>query len=211
MLAAASMLPDLWRMVERRARLGSRHFRVPDAHHLPTSAVRGLTHHLETDRWFHDDAFFTEGEALTVRAMQSAGVTSEKMVLFAHPLWELALDGALIRREGLATMLRTLEDAHRRIGGAEGRALAEHVGLTQLLPDAHARDAFDAKLESLWAALIEGPWLTAYTSPGGLAECIVRMRQRVGVSALMHKDRERLEQAIATLEPLADHALARRS
>lgn len=205
-LASASMLPDLWRMVERRARLGSRHFRVDDAG-LGSSASRGLTHHLATDRWFHDDPLFTEGERRTVHALADAGVRSEKMILFAHPLWELLLDGALVRLLGWEYTQSSLAAARSVAGGASAHALAESVGLSRLLPEAAARDAFAARLESLWDALQEGPWIAAYTTPEGLAECIIRMRQRVGYGDVEPADRARLVRAIATLEANADAAL----
>lgn len=208
-LAAASMLPDLWRMAERRARLGSRHFRVPDSA-VADPSIRGLLHHLSTDRWFHDDPLFTDGEALAVRSLQSAGVRSEKMILFAHPLWELALDGALVRRVGWHSVESALAAARETVAGAAGRAVAEAVGLSQLLPAAAARDAFSARLESLWDALQEGRWIAAYTHAPGLAECIVRMRQRVGFGEVDGADRARLEQATAALEVAADRALSAR-
>jgi hypothetical protein len=206
-LASASMLPDLWRMVERRARLGSRHFRIDE----PTdSATRGLVHHLTTDRWFHDDPLFTEGEQATVRAVQEAGVRSEKMILFAHPLWELCLDGALVRALGWDYTQQALADARVAAGGAAAEAIAESAGLSRLLPEQAARTAFSARLESLWDALQEGRWIAAYTTPHGLAECMVRMRQRVGFGEVASSDRARLERAIATLEGPADAAIAAR-
>ena len=208
-LAAASMLPDLWRMAERRARLGSRHFRLPEGEE-ESPAARGLRHHLTTDRWFHDDPLFTEGEARAVAALQAAGVRSEKMILFAHPLWELCLDGALVRSVGWASTRATLQAARLAVAGAAGTELAEHVGLSRLLPDAAAREAFVERLESLWDALEEGRWIGAYTNAPGLTECIVRMRQRVGFGDVDHEDRARIERAIATLEASADRALSDR-
>lgn len=206
-LASASMLPDLWRMVERRARLGSRHFRVAEG---TDSASQGLQHHLTTDRWFHDDPLFTEGERQVVEALRAADVRSEKMILFAHPLWELCLDGALVRLLGWDYTMGALRGAREVAGGRAAHELAESVGLSRLLPEAAARDAFGARLESLWDALEEGRWIAAYTTPEGLAECIVRMRQRIGISAVAADDRARLEVAIATLEAAADAALAAR-
>lgn len=207
-LASASMLPDLWRMVERRARLGSRSFRVEEAAESPAS--RGLTHHLTTDRWFHDDPLFTDGEQRTVRALGEAGVRSEKMILFAHPLWELLLDGALVRALGWDYTQAALADARTVAGGAAAHDLAESVGLARLLPEAAAREAFAGRLESLWDALQEGRWIAAYTTPEGLAECMIRMRQRVGFGDVEPEDRARLERAIATLEASADAALRAR-
>lgn len=203
--AAGSMLPDLWRMAERRARVGSRHFRLPEA--STDAALAGVAHHLEVDAWFHADAWFVDGEAATLRAMQEAGVQSEKMLLFAHPLWELCLDGALVRRSGWASTARMLAATRAEVGGALGIELAERLGLAQLLPAGDDRARFAARMESLWDALEEGPWIGAYTSPAGLAECIARMRQRVRVSPLVAGDQARLERAIATLEPLADESV----
>lgn len=208
-LAAASMLPDLWRMAERRARLGSRHFRLGEGDE-GSSATRGLRHHLTTDRWFHDDALFTDGEARAIAAMRAAGVQSEKMILFAHPLWELCLDGALVRSVGWEYTRSMLHAARTAVAGAAGTALAEQVGLTTLLPERSARDAFLGRLESLWDSLEEGRWIGAYTNAPGLTECIVRMRQRVGFGDVEAEDRTRIERAIATLEASADRALSER-
>lgn len=209
-LAAASMLPDLWRMAERRARLGSRHFRVPvsvDGAEPASSALRGLEHHLTTDRWFHDDPLFTDGEAMAVGAMRAAGVRSEKMILFAHPLWELCLDGALVKEQGLEATRSAIGAARAAVAGEAGADIAERAGLSRLLPEHSARRGFLQRLESLWDALQEGRWIAAYTSAPGLTECIVRMRERIGFGAIEPSDRARLEQAIAGLELAASAAL----
>src|SRR5207244_4117981 len=57
---------------------------------------RGLDHHRDVDLWFHRSAWFHDGERDTRERLRRHRVGGRHMALFAHPLWEMALDGALL-------------------------------------------------------------------------------------------------------------------
>ena len=117
--AAGAMLPDVWRMADRRARARSREPGADGGLLDPVS--QGVGHHLAVDTWFHRAAVFTEGETATREALRQAR-EAPKMGLFAHVAWELCLDGALLRRIGTESVLREVRvsiaavrpDGHRR-------------------------------------------------------------------------------------------------
>lgn len=119
---AGAMLPDLWRMADRRVRTAPKDAAwelAGEADEATREVMRGIDHHLDADDWFHDASVFREGERATAAALRGAQVAAKKLVLFAHPLWEMCLDGALVRRLGEGEELGRLADA---IGTLEGRA-----------------------------------------------------------------------------------------
>ena len=101
------MLPDLWRMVDRRVRP----IHGPIARSAAAKArVRSLGYRASPQvvRWFHSAEAFLE-ERRTIESARSRWTL--ELGLFAHIAWELCLDGSLVRREGLEETLQTLRDS----------------------------------------------------------------------------------------------------
>jgi hypothetical protein len=168
------MLPDLWRLAHRRALPR----RLPAT--LPAPRLReGLAHHAATDRWFHEAPALQEGEALLREIFASERLSAPKLSLFAHPLWELCLDGALVRSLGAAS-LRTW------LAGAFEEAAVERDPGQRALGDALGAEGatFLSRMEKIDRDLTRGPWLDAYTSGEGLAFCLDATRRRTGLPAL---------------------------
>src|SRR5262245_14971046 len=96
------MLPDLWRMADRRVRV--RASAVTSTGPLGGDAsstgalVFGILHHHQSDAWFHRSRAFLDGERVVAQRLRTPAVVSRHMSLMAHPLWEMCLDGALVRR-----------------------------------------------------------------------------------------------------------------
>lgn len=204
-----AMLPDLWRMADRRVRpapVDIARELLGDADEAAHALLRGIEHHLETDLWFHDAPVFVEGERATIAALRGAAVTARKLTLFAHPLWEMCLDGALVRRLG--------EDAVRS-ATAEGFGLADralraaaHVHHFVHVEDGESyREAFERNLREIAHALSTGPWIGAYARPEGLVRALGGIRRRFGLAPFTEDEQGRLSAAIATLEERADAAV----
>ncbi len=203
-----AMLPDLWRMADRRVRTAPPELArelAGDVDDVTREVLIGIEHHLEIDLWFHDHTVFRDGERATIAALKSAATTARKLTLFAHPLWEMALDGALVRKLG--------GDAVRR-ETAQGFELAKsalraaaHVHHFHHVDDGHTyRDQFEENLRSITDALSTGPWIAGYAIPEGLVRALTGMRRRFGLPPFLDEERQRLIDAIATLSPLADKA-----
>lgn len=204
-----AMLPDLWRMADRRVRTAPPDLArelAGEADEITHHVLLGIEHHLESDLWFHDAPVFLDGERATREALKSAATTAKKLTLFAHPLWEMCLDGALVRRVGAATARREI---------AEGWQLAEdrlraaaHVHHFHHVDDGVIyRDDFEKNLHSIIDALSNGPWVAGYAVPEGLVRALTGMRRRFGLPPFPDDERARLVDAIATLAPLADTAV----
>jgi hypothetical protein len=205
-----AMLPDLWRMADRRVRPA---FPVQDAwtalgdHDADTAAVmRGIEHHLEVDLWFHEHAVFTIGERATAAALRSARTTAKKLALFAHPLWEMCLDGALVRRLGAAAVRAAVADAFARGAAAARTAVRAHhfahtAGSDSYLPE------LDARMSWLGDELGTGPWIEGYAHPEGLVRGLAGIRRRLGLPPFPDDERDRLIPEVATLAASADTAL----
>jgi len=207
---AGAMLPDLWRMADRRVRPAPGRAAEPGG----DAVLLGIAHHVEADRWFHGDAVFTEGEREAAELLRAARLSAPRSTMFAHVLWELCLDGALLRREGLPGVLASL-----RAGLAEARAGADaraadlhHFGRVTRTPA--ERDAFDRRLGRILDELARGPWIDGYQTGAGIAARIQGVRAAVGLAPMDHDDAARfagvaddlLERAPAAVERI----LARR-
>jgi hypothetical protein len=201
-----AMLPDLWRMAHRRARAPSRTPLAagPGAEGATGELLRGIEHHLEADRWFHEGTALADGEAALSAAIERSGCVASRMSLLVHPLWEMCLDGALVRQAGLGPLLASLEASLGATSGARAEA-ATVCGLdARLGPE---RGAFDERMSRLCDAVVEGAWVGAYGSASGLALCLDGIRRRVGLEPLDLDQRARLAEAIASVEGLADRTL----
>ena len=117
-----AMLPDLWRMADRRVRPSRG---VAAEAQDPTEladVLAGIEHHLRVDRWFHTAEAFVEGERQMAAQFRQAGVDAPKFGMFAHVAWEMWLDGALVRRAGLSDVLAGLRSGF----APRGRFAPEH-------------------------------------------------------------------------------------
>jgi hypothetical protein len=202
-----AMLPDLWRMVDRRVRPMSGSVGTAKAGADLASVLSGIQHHLEVDRWFHSADAFIEGERLTAERLLTSGLSAPKLALFAHVAWELGLDGALVRREGLDNTLRTLREGFDVVGGelAEAAVALHHFDRIDRPPD--ERRAFDAALHGLLAEITRGRLIGAYQSGAGVARRIDGIRVRLGLPGFTEADRQRLGEVLETISPYADAAL----
>ena len=128
--------------------------------------------------------------------------------LFAHIAWELCLDGALVRRDGLDATLEALRDGFATADAAANDAVSRHH-FDRVERIATARPAFDAAMRRLFAEIARGPWVAGYQDGRGIAHRIDGIRTRLGFSRLSAPDRERLAEVLDELAPHADAALAR--
>lgn len=197
-----AMLPDLWRLADRRMRAQPE---VPPQVGDDAELQRGVEHHLEVDRWFHKTAAFLEGERATAACFREVG--APKVVLFAHIGWEMCLDGALLLREGLDDALRSLRDDFAAADDGVIRVAAAHGAARRL--DTR-RKQFERRMGQIRDGLVAGPWLEGYCHGEGLAERLGGLRKRIGLDPLTdaQQDRlslafeERLRHAPAALEKL---------
>jgi len=150
-----AMLPDLWRMADRRVR-ASAAVSPADTDGPRGHVLAGINHHIQVDRWFHGDEVFVEGERLTLASFRNAGVKAPKLGLFAHVTWEMALDGALLRREGLDRTLAILRNDLAGVGGEplSAAASAHHFDRIERSPQVFRETALPKYLR----AAAKGHW-----------------------------------------------------
>ena len=204
-----AMLPDLWRMADRRGRPARAEIDPPAGAGALGDVCAGVRHHVEADRWFHATAVFLEGERATLARLREANVEAPRLGLFAHVVWEMCLDGALVRRQGLDATLGGLRAAFAACFEPEedGAAPADravdlhHWGRAGR--DGEARAAFARRMRRLREEIARGPWIDGYQDGEGLAFRLAGVRSRLGFEPPSPADHERLSRA---LERLADEA-----
>jgi hypothetical protein len=203
-----AMLPDLWRMADRRVRPALVAIANPPAATGELASIlAGINHHLHVDRWFHTGDVFVEGERLTFDRLRASGLDAPKIGLFAHIAWELCLDGALVRREGLEATLHALRDGFRAATGESADDAASLHHFDRLERTASERRAFDAVMRRLFHDIARGPWVAGYQDGAGVARRIEGMRVRLGFSSFSAADRERLGLVLDELATPADAGL----
>jgi hypothetical protein len=197
-----AMLPDLWRMVERRVR--ARRTPAPKGGHQRALA-QGVVHHLDADDWFHACPVFREGERRTIDAFRPLGLP--KLGLFAHASWEMCLDGALVRRGRLQPLAAALGQDLKAVVSEQACALAEAHGAEGL--DRAARARFSQHMGRLWAVLAEpsGTFVAGYASGEGLAARLGRMRAHFGLAPPSPGDHAELARILDARLDRADVAL----
>lgn len=196
------MLPDVWRMADRRARARDGGGTASEVTPVSRSVEDGVRHHLEVDAWFHGTAVFDGGERAAREALRAAR-EAPKMGLFAHIAWELCLDGALLRRLGLKSVLDAVRgsieavrpDAHHRAADAQ----------VDLPPE--ERRTFDRRVDEILGAIAEGRWIAGYATAAGIVERLEGLRSRLGFAAMVNEDRVRVAAALAPVERAADAGL----
>lgn len=214
MAGLGAMLPDLWRMADRRMRARPRLAGdAPDP--VADELLKGVEHHLEVDAWFHDHPAFLDGERELTQRFRAAGVGATKMGLFAHIAWELCLDGALLRRVGAEEVLdglrRSLEKT--REPDPDGHGALDRVALRHR-PELAAPgrlDTFRERLDGLFERLAWGNWIPGYAHGPGIAARLGGVRRRVGLGAFEERDRallgELFEEALDGAENRLDELL----
>jgi hypothetical protein len=162
-----AMLPDLWRMADRRMRARPAVQASPQTQPLQA----GVDHHLEADAWFHRTPVFVDGERVLAR--QLAAVKVPKLVLLAHAAWEICLDGALLLAhdfdEALEGLRNDFETARETLDD-----VADLHGAAELVD----QERFSGRMLRLREGLLEGRWIASYQTGDGLAQCIGGIRRR---------------------------------
>lgn len=189
--AMGAMLPDLFRLVApRRALL--RGANVEALRESGSAEMRalgeGVAHHHRIDRWFHACAEFEAGERDLKERFLATG--TRRLLLFAHPGFEMCLDGAWLRRGGDAGQIPR---AHRQ--------LVFDAAATAGLP-------IDApRLARVFDAYDDGALFDDYASSAGIARRIAGMRMSFGFGAATAQDLAAWTDALAASVIAADAAL----
>jgi hypothetical protein len=203
---AGAMLPDLWRMADRRVRarsLGASPSTVEASTVEASEVLAGIEHHLAVDRWFHGDAVFLDGERAAVERLRGARIAAPRMALFAHVLWEMCLDGALLRVTDAGAVLASLREGIREArAGAAARAVELHH-FARAERTAEEREAFERRMERILDEVARGPWVEGYRTGEGIAARLAGVRARVGVAPLEGDD---LARVAGVAEALLDQA-----
>ncbi len=198
--AVGAMLPDLWRMANRRARPAL----TPVASEEPRveRVLAGIAHHAAFDASFHASSAFTEGERTTRDALATVG--APRITLFAHVAWEMALDGALVRRgDGalLSSLRADLDEATRDDATQEAARLHFRTRDREVPAD------FAARMDHFLRELARGPFVSGYAHAAEIAARLDAIRARVGVARLTADERLAVETAMRSIEPLTEPAL----
>jgi hypothetical protein len=204
--AAGAMLPDLWRMADRRV---FAHQVVDGTTESATvrELLAGIDHHTEIDKWFHAAIVFKSGERATFDALRGAS-GAPRLGLFAHIAWELCLDGALVRRVGFATVLDALResivamrpDAHRRA------VELHHFARVERTDD--DRGLFERRIDRILDELARGPWIDGYQTGDGIAARLEAVRARLRFPAFTTEERADVAAAFERLRRRADTAVS---
>jgi hypothetical protein len=202
-----AMLPDLWRMVDRRVRARSLDG-LDDAHTPRRDLLAGVDHHLAVDRWFHRDALFADGEREAVRRLQQANVSARRITLFGHMLWEMCLDGALVRRESAPRIASEIRDGLHR-GEAVLGDCADLHHFSRVTRTPTERSTFDARLLRICRELATGAWIDGYNAGDRLAARVEQMRVRVGLEPMTTGDEARVADVANALLGVAVEAVDR--
>lgn len=195
-----AMLPDLWRMADRRVRPRS-------GVGAAGEVLAGVDHHLEADRWFHRHRVFRDGRRATADRFRAARLRAPKMLLLAHAAWELCLDGALVRRRGLDDTLAALRAGLADAGPAALRDAADRHHFDHHRRSPVARADFDRRLRHLLAELADGGWIAGYRHGAGLAARLGGVRRRLRLPPMDAADNRRLAGACDELLAVAEERL----
>jgi acyl carrier protein phosphodiesterase len=210
---AGAMLPDLWRMADRRVRarrVDTEALQEVDGEAHPEAleeVLAGIDHHLAIDRWFHADPVFLDGEREAAAVLREARLAARRSPMLAHVLWELCLDGALLRREGTGTLLDQVRRGTAAVARGAGMRAAELHHFAHVAREESARAAFAARMDRILAELARGPWIEGYRSGAGIAARLQGVRVGVGLAPMDAADLERLAEIAEALLARAAGAL----
>ncbi|APR79710.1 Hypothetical protein A7982_05057 [Minicystis rosea] len=204
---AGAMLPDLWRMADRRVRPSATvsHEGASD----DALVLAGVAHHVAVDRWFHADPVFTDGEREAADGLRASAIAAPRTVLFAHVLWELCLDGALIQRVGFGAMLGSLRAGITALANGAGTRAATRHHFDRVARSAEERAVFERRLARILDAIAEGPWIEGYQTGEGIAERVQGVRTRLGLAPMDAADLTRFAEVARGLLGRADAAVER--
>jgi len=170
------------------------------------NVLAGVQHHLVADRWFHRDRVFADGEREATQRLRDARLEARRSVLLGHVLWELCLDGELVRREGAARLKGSLREGLDQAGARLSLAVeAHHFSRVDRSPE--ERRAFDERLARIEDALLRGPWMDGYATADGIAARIQGVRTRLGLDPMHAEDLARLAGVADVLRGPAAEAL----
>lgn len=201
--AAGAMLPDLWRMADRRV-----HVREADGageDEAVRHVLAGIVHHVEADKWFHRAPAFVDGERAAREALRTS--RAPRIGLFAHITWEMCLDGALLRRVGLERAVGELRDAVAAARPLAHRRAAELHHFAQVARTAEERATFEARTDRILDEVVRGPWIAGYRTGDGVAERLGGVRARLGFPAFEPSERAAVASAVDALAERADAAV----
>ena len=170
--------------------------------------ARGVEHHLEVDHWFHRHPAFVEGEAETRALFTDGSIHADRMGLLSHVAWELCLDGALLRREGVEATVAQVREIIETCRGEPLRRLRRWHRPSFAGDEARVQQ-FDARLEKLLDQLAYGTWIEGYAVGLGLVDRLAGVRRRVGLAAFDETDRQRLATKAEHLISKASDVLSR--
>ncbi len=199
-----AMLPDLWRMADRRLRPRPGLAFAAGRSSPEAALLWGIEHHLALDHLFHREALLGEGEALATRLLKEAAIVGEKVLLFGHVAWEICLDGALLRRQGLEPVKAGLR-AELAACGPDPLAAALRRHHPEL-PEADAREA-DERVLGLLHQLVWGAWIDGYLSGAGIADRLEGVRRRLRLPPLEVTERRKAAGALELLLEAAEEEL----
>lgn len=211
-----AMLPDLWRMADRRLKPRPATAAGPRGRRLATLGERmeeagkleallwGVEHHLAVDDLFHRGELLSEGEKVATRLLKEAAIGGDKVLLFGHVAWEICLDGALLRRFGLATTKEGLRRELAALGPEALEAALRHH--TPELPAADRRAA-DAQILGMLHQLVWGEWIDGYLSGIGITHRLDGVRRRLRLAPLAAEDQRKCAGALDLLLEFADRQL----
>jgi hypothetical protein len=199
--AAGAMLPDLWRMADRRVFAKSADASGEDA--TVRDVLAGIEHHAEIDRWFHGAPVFKDGERATLDALRNAS-NARRLGLFAHIAWELCLDGALVRHVGFANVQRALGEAIAAMRPDAHRRAAELHHFARVERTADERGLFERRMDRILDELLRGPWIDGYQTGAGIAERLEAVRARLRFGEFTHDERAAVAAGLDRLAERAD-------
>jgi hypothetical protein len=202
--ALGAMLPDVWRMADRRAHLRE-HDSTAEGEAL-NAVLEGVAHHMAVDARFHAASVFTEGERATRDALRGAS-RAPKLSLFAHVGWELCLDGALVRRVGLEALLDTVRASVASVGAETTRCAAFMSAPSLRAFSEEERERFDLRVARILDAIALGPWVAGYATGAGVVERLEGVRTRLRLAPLPEADRGAVGSALEKLANRADVAV----
>jgi hypothetical protein len=200
--ALGAMLPDLWRMAAREAR-ARRGLEPLDDRTVRVS--RGIEHHFELDAWFHHQPAFAVLEDATTELLAEADAgRSRRLKLFAHVAAEMALDGALIRRDGAP--LRASVSAAIGAHADQAALAAEHHHGARRRAAGVDPARFTDRMARLFDAVATFSLPGGYATADGLATRLAGVRASFGMVA-DPSDLARWAAGFERVAPRADAAL----
>ena len=194
------MLPDVWRMADRRARTRSLVAARPPG--VIGSVTDGVVHHVAVDAWFHGASVFTGGE---IAAREVLGRAGERGSSASSPTSRGSCASTGPCSGGLARKL--VLDAVRRFVAAVRPDAHHRAAELHTRQEGFDRARFEVRVDQILDAIARGPWLEGYATASGIVERLEGVRARFGLGALPAGDCETVATGLEPLERAADAGL----